>query len=420
MSTRSARSVVLSPRPRVPRPHRAGPPLTRGPPCTHALCAPHGSPPSTHLAGSASTCSAAPRPPGPPAESVTGPRPSLHSRRPARPPTPCRPVSLCVPCSARCPLVPPCPLGLPPRVPPRVPAPLPPRIPSPLSRVLPRPPGRSPPCVPSAGPMSPPRVSPPPRAPAELWDRRAQEVAGRRGRGRRAAGRAGRDGGRGRRAPHSLRPDAGPGAPRAGAQRPSGPERRRRRGHAREEQVAAAAGERRVPEVCPLPAARDRPPLPPQIAPTRAPRRSRPAALRRARGLREDWRTGTGDGGPWVPSQPPGPRPARPKPGPVLAGRPGALQPGARLGPGRPRRGGLPGWARERHPCPSPRGLPWAPLLRVDATRPRRVSGSWQRGPRARPRPCALRPRVSFTFCSAGRGGLQVGPQAVVGLSVPI
>ena len=154
-------------------------PLTRGPPRTHALCAPHGSPPSTHLAGSAPTCSAAPRPPGPPAASVTGPRPSLHSRRPARPPTPCRPVSLCVPCSARCPLVPPCPLGLPPRVPLRVPAPLPPRIPSPLSRVLPRPPGRSPPCVPSAGPMSPPRVSPlpprvspPPRAPAELWDRR--------------------------------------------------------------------------------------------------------------------------------------------------------------------------------------------------------------------------------------------------------
>nr|CAI9709428.1 unnamed protein product [Rangifer tarandus platyrhynchus] len=138
-------------------------------------------------------------------------------------------MSPCLPVSRVPPAVP---VAYPPVPPPRVPAPLP-SYSLPAAPSAPASPGRSPPCVPSAGPMSPPRVSPPPRAPAELWDRRAQEVAGRRGRGRRAAGRAGRDGGRGRRAPHSLRPDAGPGAPRAGARRPSGPERRRRRGHAR-------------------------------------------------------------------------------------------------------------------------------------------------------------------------------------------
>ncbi|XP_036705627.1 basic proline-rich protein-like [Balaenoptera musculus] len=189
-----------------------------------------------------------------------GPKPSGYSSRvrywtrarpfpagapPGRPPR-CPPVSPRVPCSPRCPPVPPCPLGLSPLVPPPHPYSLP-AVPL-YSRV----PGMSPRCVPPARPVSPPRVSPPPRAPAELWDRRAQEVAGRRGRGRRAAGRAGRDGGRGRRAPHSLRPDAGPGAPRAGAQRPERPggdaEAERATSRWRRLQVSGAA-----PEVGPPP-----------------------------------------------------------------------------------------------------------------------------------------------------------------------
>ncbi|KAJ8793611.1 hypothetical protein J1605_003619 [Eschrichtius robustus] len=285
----------------------------------------------------------------------------------------------------------------------------------------------SPRCVPPARPVSLPRVSPPPRAPAELWDRRAQEVAGRRGRGRRAAGRAGRDGGRGRRAPHSLRPDAGPGAPRAGAQRPerpggdAGAERATSRW--RRLQVSGAA-----PEIGPPPG------TPPEVgAPsTAAPGRPRPgprAAVGRLRSARRGacGRTGTGARGPRVPSRPPRGL-VRPGPGPVPlpvpAGPPGALQPGApvragaRPGPGHPRRGGRPGWARARHPHPSPRGVSRAPLLPADATcppPPPPVSGRWGPGPRALPRPCALRPGVSFTFCSAGREGCRWECAAVVG-----
>nr|XP_058919967.1 basic proline-rich protein-like [Kogia breviceps] len=226
----------------------AGPPC--GSPSPGTSCAPDGSPPSTpNPAPLRPRCPAPQVSRRPQALRVLQARPlldtgpSLPSRRPPRPPTavsprlpPC-PVSPCTSPS-------PCPLGLSP-----LGSPHPYSLPA--VALYSRVPGTSPRGVPPARPVSPPRVSPPPRAPAELWDRRAQEVAGRRGRGRRAAGRAGRDGGRGRRAPHSLRPDAGPGAPRARAQRPERPGGDA--GAERDEQVAAAAGERRCPQAGPPP-----------------------------------------------------------------------------------------------------------------------------------------------------------------------
>ncbi|XP_078214728.1 uncharacterized protein LOC144580655 [Callithrix jacchus] len=232
-----------------------------------------------------------------------------------------------------------------------------PSPPSPSARVPRRvPPMASPPAS-SRASLPPACPSAAPRAPAELWDRRAQEVAAAAR--PRAEGGGRRDGGRGRRAPHSLRPRrrAGPGPGPRSAAAGAGP-RRRRRGRPREEQVAAAAGERRSPRprsgrppLKPLPAAaRGRPPA----------ARGRPCPRRQTSG-RPGPRAALGrprsaGRGAWESAGPGGVQPGSCAPPATRASRVGLVRPeaqvpsrgslgGAGLG-GRPGGWGAPGGAR--------------------------------------------------------------------------